>query len=266
MNRPASQRCPFPRTAEGPRAQPVTRALDPCRDLRILALLIFLILGLASTPAVAGDWQAELATMPLGTRCSPPFELNRTNSAPLLLAAFQSNATVKALILMPGATDELYMFRRVKAVLTNGSPTLLDAIIAFTNQTHIRATFRAPFLLLHSAEDPLEPILDNQHPLTAAALQKRSFLSHGLYNDRDWDNVQPVLKKRLKIDIKPWKGSYDSWHFYRHSYAAWNLTGWEALQATALAGKTSITLTRNRATFGLDRRFRETPRLERFPE
>jgi hypothetical protein len=167
---------------------------------------------------------------------------------------------------MPGATDELYMFRRAKAVLTNASPTLFDAIVAFTNQTHIRATFRPPFLLLHSAEDPLEPILEIQHLPTAAVLKKRPFLSHAVFNDRDWDAVQPALKKRLKIEIKPWKGSYDSWHFYRHSYAAWNLTGWEALQATALAGKTSVTLTRNRAIFVLDRRFRETPLLEGFPE
>jgi len=245
-----------------------------------LFLLLFLIIGLARTTAPAADWQTALAAMPLAplsavasakadqlsTAQSTPTELNRTNCVTLLLAAFQSNATVKALIFMPGATDELYMFRRAKAVLTNASPTLLDAVIALTNQTHIRATFHPPLLLLHSAEDPLEGTIEVRHPSTVAALQKRSFLPHALFNDRDWDTVQPTLKKRLRIEVKPWKGSYDSWHFYRHSFAAWNLTGWEALQATALAGKTHVILTRDRAVFDLDRRFRQTPRLEKFPE
>jgi hypothetical protein len=255
-----------------------------------LPLLLLLILSLVHASTSAGDWQAALSTMPLAPLSPPsaarpstinhhsaaalakaaqpsiPTELNRTNCVSLLLGAFQSNQTVKALIFMPGATDELYMFRRARAVVTNSSPTLHDAVIALTNQTHIRATFRSPFLLLHSAEDPLEPILDVRHESTAAKLQKRAFLPHALFNDNDWDRLQPVLKKRLKIEVKPWKNSYDSWHFYRHSLTAWNLNGWEALQATALAGKTRVTLTRNRAVFELDRRFRENPRLEKFPE
>ena len=245
-----------------------------------LPLLLLLILGLVHASAATGEWPTALSTMSLAPHSplsaarpstindqpSTPTVLNRTNCVPVLLAAFQSNSTVKALVFMPGATDELYMFRRARAVITNGSPTLLDAVIALTNQTHIRATFRSPFLLLHSAEDSLEPILDVRHPSTAATLQQRYFLPHALLNDRDWDTLQPALKKRLKIEIRPWKNSYDSWHFYRHSFAAWNLTGWEVLQVAALAGKTRVTLTRNRAVFALDRRFRETPKLEKFPE
>jgi hypothetical protein len=214
-------------------------------------------------PAPAAEWQTTLASMRL---FSATAELNRTNCVPLLLAAFQSNHTVKALVFMPGATDELYMFRRVRATLTNSSPTLLDAIVALTNQTHICATFRPPLLLLHTEEDPLDPLIKIEHPATARALKERRFQPHIFFNDRDWDTVQPSLKKGLKIEIKPWKNSYDSWHFYRHSLAAWNLTDWEMLEATALAGKTHVTVTHNRAVFELDRRFRRNPTLEKFPD
>ncbi len=45
--------------------------------------------------------------MPLGTNVT---ELNRTNCVGIMLRAFQSNNVVKALIFMPGATDEFYFF------------------------------------------------------------------------------------------------------------------------------------------------------------
>src|ERR1700760_589656 len=83
-------------------------------------------------------WQMALSRMPLGTNVT---ELNRSNCVKIMLPAFQSNAVVKALIFMPGATDEFYMFRRARATLTNENPTLLDAVNALTNQTLIRATF-----------------------------------------------------------------------------------------------------------------------------
>ena len=79
-----------------------------------------------------------------------------------MLDAFQSNAVVKALIFMPGATDELYFFRRAHAKLTNANPSLLDAIVALTNQTYIQATFQPPLLLLHTTEDPLDGIRHRQ--------------------------------------------------------------------------------------------------------
>src|ERR1700758_4045754 len=78
------------------------------------------------------SWQSALSQMPLGTNVT---QLNRTNCVKIMLPALRSNDVVKALIFMPGATDEFYMFRRAKAALTNDSPTLLDAVIALTNQT-----------------------------------------------------------------------------------------------------------------------------------
>jgi hypothetical protein len=96
---------------------------------------------------------------------------------------------------------------------------------------------------------------------------------HALYNDRDWDFMQPILKRTLKADVRPWRYRYDSWHFYRHSLAGWNLNGWEALQAVALAGKTQLTIERKGGlafgrkliVFEGDERVRATPKVDGFP-
>ena len=226
---------------------------------RILCLAVCLAqaaLGAAET------WAEALAKMPLGGKVT---ELNRTNCAAILLGAFQSNAVVKALVFMPGATDEFYFFRRARADLTNSPASVLDAVSALTNQTLIRATFRPPLLLLHTREDLLEPVIKVEHPPTADKLKQRRFVAHALYNDRDWDSLWPVLKKSFRTGLHPWPQLTDSWHFYRHSFAAWNLTAWEALEATALAGQTSVTVRRGEVVFEQDMRPRVAAKVEEFP-
>lgn len=193
--------------------------------------------------AHAGSWQSALASMPLIT---PAAELNRTNLAPVLLPAFHANPVVKALILMPGATDEFYFFKRATAKLTNSSPTLLDAVQALASQTRLQATFRPPFLLLHTDEDPLDPKFTIQDADAAQKLRERRFLKHVAYDDKDWDFLLPILTRNLHGQFLPLPRSQDSWHFFRHSFAAWNLTGWEALEAISLAGKTTFTVERTR--------------------
>lgn len=204
------------------------------------------------------DWRMPLAAMPLPETVS---ELNRTNCVDLLLRSFQSNDVVRALVFMPGATDEFYMFRRARATLTNAAPSLLDAIAALTNQTYIRATFRPPLLLLHTDEDPLEPLFKIEDEATAEKIRQRKFLPHALFNDRDWDFVMPILEKRLKTDFYPWPERRESWHFYRHSLAAWNLDGWETLEAVSLAGKETVTIQKKRVTFAGDERVRARAHL-----
>src|SRR3974377_2143686 len=105
---------------------------------RVLCLWVCLLAGALSA---AQTWQAALGRMPLGTNVT---QLNQTNCVDIMLRAFQSNDVVKALIFMPGATDEFYMFRRAKAELSVSKPTLFDAVSALTNQTLICATFRPP--------------------------------------------------------------------------------------------------------------------------
>jgi hypothetical protein len=212
--------------------------------------------------SAAETWPAALSRMPLGTNVT---QLNRTNCVGLLLRAFQSNDVVKALIFMPGATDELYFFRRAQANLTNNPASLLDAVSALTNQTLIRATFRPPLLLLHTGEDLLDPVFKIEHQPTADKLVQARFAAHGVYDDRDWDFMRKALKSSLHIDLLPWPRRHDSWHFYRHSFAEWNLTGWEALQATALAGETAVTIRRKQVVFEFDARPHVAPKLEAFP-
>jgi hypothetical protein len=241
----------------GPNARKaVQRILTTFLSLNLMALSFGL--SAQSVP----QWEFAFREMPLRSVVT---ELNRTNCVAVMLAAFQSNAVVKALIFMPGATDEFYMFRRAHAALTNATPSLLDALVALTNQTLIRATFRPPFLLLHTDEDPLEPVTVVKHQKTADKLQRSHFVPHGLYDDRDWDFLQPILKKKLHVDVMPWRFRNSSWHFYRHSFACWGLNGWEALNAAALAGKTKFTVEHNRVVFEPDARFLTTPKFEVFP-
>src|ERR1035437_83162 len=153
----------------------------------ILGLLVCLVqfaLGAAET------WQAALSRMPLGTNVT---QLNRSNCVGIMLRAFQSNDVVKALVFMPGATDEFYFFRRAKAELTNSPASLLDAVSALTNQTLIRATFRPPLLLLHTDQDLLEPVIKVEHQPTADKLRQARFVRHWVYNVRDWDFIRPAL-------------------------------------------------------------------------
>ena len=205
------------------------------------------------------SWPEALAKMPLRVNGS---ELDRTNCVEIMLGAFESNYVVKALVFMPGATDEFYLFRRAKAHLTNSSPTLLDAVSALTNQTNIRASFRPPLLLLHTGEDPLEPDEAIHDQKTADRLQRTSFLPHVVCNDRDWDYLQPLLKRSLKVELRPWRYSTDSWHFYRHSFAACGLNGLEALETAAMAGKSKFTIRRKEVVFEVDRRVRAKPSFD----
>ncbi|MEO6183824.1 MAG: hypothetical protein ABIP71_12130, partial [Verrucomicrobiota bacterium] len=167
----------------------------------------------------------------------------------------------KALIFMPGATDEFYFFNRGKARLTNSFPTLLDAVTALTNQTLIRVTFRDPFILLHSTEDSLEPLSKIEHEPTAQRIRKKKFVQHALYNDRDWDFILPKLSFYLDTKMLPGSLSHDSHHFYRHSFAAHNLGGWEILEAMAFAGKTQFTVQKKKVLFEGDQRFRAKPKV-----
>lgn len=222
-------------------------------------LILFFAAGLAGFAAAAAGWQEVIAHMPLAPGV---VLLNRTNAVEVMLRAFQSNDTVKALIFMPGATDEFYMFRRAEAQLTNAASTLLDAVLALTNQTHIRATFRPPALLLHTTEDPLDPLSEIKNPATAKRLQRSPCAPLLAYNDCDWNFMYGAISKRLGAKLKPDHGSSDSRHFYRHSFAGWNLTGWETLEALARAGKSRFTVCRNEVTFEVDMRYLTAPKVE----
>jgi hypothetical protein len=208
-----------------------------------IVLALLLVLGvLPGTVAAAESWQEALSRMPLTSTVT---ELNRANCVGILLRAFASNDVVKALIVMPGACDEFYSLRRIQAALTNATPSLLDALNALTNQSVLLVTFHPPMLLLHTIDDPLDPIINIQNEALAQKLKATPFIPHVLFDDRDWDFLQPLLKKNLKSEVQPWPHAYEANHFYRHNIAAWNLTQWEALEAIAMAGQNTVTLFRS---------------------
>jgi hypothetical protein len=201
-------------------------------------------------------WLVALSHMSLGGRVK---ELDRTNCIPLMLDAFQSNSVVKALIFMPGASDELEFFRRAHARLSAADPSLADAIIALTNQTYIQADFRPPFLLLHTTADALDPIALVRNKATAARLQARVVPDRLIFNDCEWDDLRAVLKKKLSVGLRPFSDSPDSWHFYRHNFAACGLTQWQLLEAIGMSGQTTFTVRWLTVDFKSDMRAGPTP-------
>ena len=223
-------------------------------------LMLWTVFGFPSLTSQATEsWETALSRMPLTNGIA---ELNSATCVPSMLTALQSNDVVKALIFMPGATDEFYFFRRAKATLTHSAPTLLDAVNALISQTRIRATFSPPLMLLHTQEDPVQPLIKVENETLAQEIRAIRFVEHAVYQDQDWMVMQPILRKALKADVLPSGHSPDSWHFYRHSFAGWNLNGWEAVQAVVLAGKTTckiqkqggLSLRRRVLFFELDRR------------
>ncbi len=193
--------------------------------------------------------------MPLGEVT----ELNQGNCVKLMIASFQRNSAVKAIIFMPGATDEFNFFHRARAKLTNNAPTMLDAVVALTNQTLIRATVRPPFLLMHTAEDPLEPVGVIVDQATADRIRKKKFDKEAHFFDRDWDHIQPILSFDLDTKMLPDTHVHDSNHFFRHSFAAFDLNPYEALEAISMAGKTKFTILKRKVVFEGDKRFLATP-------
>jgi hypothetical protein len=235
------------------------------RGIRMAGQICLLAAGLVLTrtpPAAAENWPEALSRMPLGAAVA---RLNHTNCARLMLDAFQSNAVAKAMIFMPGATDELFFFRRVQATLTNLNPSLYDAVVALTNQSPLRVTLQPPFLLLYSEEDVLELAKTIQHPRTMEKLKAGRPIPRLLAVDRDWNQLLTLIRNPVGVTLWPYRGTRDSWHFYRHTFAGWNLTPWETLEATALAGKTRFTVRRDRVEFEVDPRIGAVPKLANFP-
>jgi hypothetical protein len=230
--------------------------------MTLLRIALLIGLGLGMTASADESWETALGRMPL---TAPATVLNRSNCVALMLHSFQSNATVKALIFMPGATDEIDFFRRAEARLTNAHPSLLDAVTALTNQTFVQVAFHPPLLILHTTEDPLDTIAIVKNRSTATKLRQRTVPVRVVVRDADWDEMHSTLDRYLSIGLRPRESSPDSWHFYRHNFAAAGLTEWEMLETLALAGKTSFTVNWLSAGFVPDRRQGAAPKLERFP-
>jgi hypothetical protein len=196
---------------------------------------------------VAGtNWQEALARMPLPGGTNP---VERENVVPRVLQGFQPNALVKAIVVLPGVSDDLYLINRDKPRLSLRASDLAEAITALTNASEIRATFTAPFLFLHRSEDFLVPQFIAKNARAVGRLQSETNLPQALFLDLHWKKLRPILNKALRPDVLPWSTSEASWHFARHNLAGRNLSDWELLTAVSLSGKTSFTVEKRRVTF-----------------
>lgn len=254
-NKTSPRRCPadlFPPNSDGLSNITTPSNLSKTKSaLPVLTLLLLILLAFCGPVRAQISWQDAFAQMPLR---EPVTELDRQNCVRVMLASFQRNPAVKALIFMPGATDEFYFFHRARAKLTNAAPTLLDAVIALTNQTYIRAALCRPFLLLHGVEDPLTPLFAIGDPKTAARIQRRKFDRHGIFNDVDWPNMEPKIAFCADTIMEPPPDSHNAWHFFRNSFAEYDLTAWEALEAVAMASKTQFVVKHKLVVFEGDDR------------
>ncbi len=204
-----------------------------------------------SLRAAEESWVAALRAMPV-----PPVALNRSNAVDVLLGLLQSNAVVKAIVVLPGVSDDFYLIHRDAPLPNLRATNLWGSIVALTNATAMRVTWREPFVLLHArASDLLEPSIHNSDPAIAARLRRERVRGRVLHLDGHWEVVQPALERALGRTVRPQGTSTDAWHFNRHNFAGWNLTGWELLEAVSLTGGTKVHV-QNR---GIDFQIRGTP-------
>jgi len=106
--------------------------------------------------------------------------------------------------------------------------------------------------LLHTSEDILNDIAIVKNKSTAAKLHRETIPDRVIFDDAGWDEVRAALNKKLSVNLRPFSNAPDSWHFYRHNFAACGVTEWEMLETIALADKTKFTVHWLTADFQLD--------------
>jgi hypothetical protein len=182
--------------------------------------------------------------MPLPATAQP---LNRQTFIPVLLGAFQSNAAVKALVFLPGVADDFYLIHRDQPLRLRAD-NLHEALTALTNTTRAQVTFQAPWLLVHLDRDRLAANVRVRHQATAARLSNSPPRRRIQFCDRGWPSIQPELSQALSLPLLPKPNAREAMHLTRVNLAGWGLTDAEVLQALALAGGTTVTIQRNRAS------------------
>jgi len=204
--------------------------------VRSLANLVcLLLLSSIHISRAEVDWAGALKDMPLQLGNSP---LDRTNCVEWILKSFRSNSVVKGIVFLPGSTDELYLARRVNPRLLSPAPSLWQGIQSITQGGFIHATFRAPFLLLHTSSDVLEPAIAEEPGVVLPPAKGERAVPNFLCLDRNWEKLQPELEHWLGVSVNPSGSNRKSWHFYRHNLTGFQLSPHELLEAVCLSGKT----------------------------
>lgn len=220
------------------RNQDTSACLNRARKQARKIWIVGVTLLIGAFPLRAG-WMEELEAMPLAGQAS---RIDPESAPVLLLESFKCTAQseARALVLLPGATDELYFFKRIDLPLPEPRPSLGGLLQMLTNQTRLSIQWEPPLILVRTPEDvpDLDLILQNEKP--REVLQGRRLNEPFLLDDRDFDSLQPWISKQLKASVHPWPGDGRTWHFYRHSLAGNHLSGWEMLQALLWAGQTGV--------------------------
>ncbi len=209
-------------------------------------VLLLIALVFAALDSMGESWKNVLAAMPLPQSALP---LRRENCISICLTNFRSNAVVKALIFLPGVSDDLYLIDRDKKDLAIEAGNLFEALCRLTNSTRLSIIFREPFLLVHTARDRCEPAIIFNHSSTVTTLMERRSIPELVCSDAHWDSIQPILQKSLHMRVRPLTGSKDDWHFNRHNLAAYGATDLELVSALSLTARTTASIQRKRVIF-----------------
>ena len=212
-----------------------------------MKLSLFALLSFCALSASAESWATVLSYMPL----PPNTLLNRDNSMRIVLEAFQSNATVRAIAFLPGVSDDFYLLSRDKPELKANASNLAEAIGVFTNSTDVRVTFRDGLLLLHLDREPVDARIRVKSERQAAKLTEGLAVPRIYWLDRHWDKVQPEVSSATKMRVLPGTGSKDAWHFARCNMAGWNLSPLDLVTLTTLSSGTRATVESRRIVFAL---------------
>ena len=206
------------------------------------------VLALFAFHAAMGEepWVEALCEMPLPGGTNP---VERNNVVRRILEGLQPNGIVKAIVVLPAVSDDLYLINRDQPPLHLRATNLWQAIAALTNTTEIHGTFKSPFLLIHRDEDFLEPRVVIKDVGAVERLKSEARLPHALFCDVHWEKLRPPLNKALRPSVLPWSTSREAWHFARHNLAGWSLSDWELLLAVSLTGKTALTVEKRRVHF-----------------
>lgn len=192
-------------------------------------------------------WEAELAQIRFPTNY---LALNLAEGVPYLLRQWPSNHLVKALIIQPGATDELYFRPGETWKFSQPSCSWLEALRAFTNRQPLQVVFSPPFLLLKRPDDPIKAEVSGLNLRWTEWFAKPGLsVAHPVAIDQNWEHLQPALRRMLKVSCLPAPTSTAAAHFYRSFWSGWNLDRQEILAAICLATRTSAILEKRRIIF-----------------
>jgi len=193
----------------------------------------------------AEDWLETLAKTPFPTNS---FRAYQTEPIDLILKSFKPTETMRGVILMPGAADQIYFFDWGQVTLPQ-NPNLLDAIRGFTNQAKLGFTFVAPFVLLHVQRDDLhDPLVAGEGGLLGP-LEQKKIPGRSYYLDRPYDRFVPALRKLTAHKIFPTETEKGSWHYYRLAFVGHDLTVAEYVRAIAYGSCTLAVVEKNRILF-----------------